>query len=320
VQLTGAGSTFAAPLLQRWIDVYREDHPDVAIHYDAVGSGVGIDRFIADEVDFGASDAAMNDGEIAAVQPPAGSGVMLLPVTAGEVVIAYNLRGFDAVLRLPRDVYADIFLGKITRWDDPRIARANPGIQFPARTIQVVARRDSSGTTFAFTNHLSSISQAWREGPGTGKLIDWPGSTMLATGNEGVAQRLRIAENSMGYLEYGFARRLGLSMAVLQNRAGDFVTPGPAGGIAALDAAAGNIPPDLRLFLPDPPGNDAYPIISLTWLLLHRVYPEPGKGAALRQVLDWGLGEGQVIAEQMGYIPLSENIVQLSRQALNELH
>jgi phosphate transport system substrate-binding protein len=320
MQVRGAGSTFVAPLMQRWIDVYQDDHTDVAIHYDAVGSGAGIDRFIAGKVDFGASDAAMNDKEIASVQPPAGRGVILIPITAGEVVIAYNLRGFDAALHLPRDVYADIFLGKITRWDDPRIAQANPGVQLPPRMIQVIARRDSSGTTFAFTNHLSSISRDWQEGPGTGKLIDWPGSAMSATGNEGVAQRLRITENAIGYLEYGFARRLGLTMAVLQNRAGEFISPGPASGIAALGAAAENIPPDLRLFLPDPPGNDAYPILSLTWLLLHRVYPESGKGTALKQALDWSLGEGQTIAEEMGYIPLPDNIVDLSRQVLNEIH
>jgi phosphate transport system substrate-binding protein len=320
LKLHGAGSTFIAPLMDRWIREYRQNHPEVSFSYDAVGSGEGIERFIAGGVDFGASDAAMNDAEIARVQPPAGRGVKLIPVTAGEVVIAYHLQDVSGELRLPRDVYVDIFLGRISRWDDPRIVAANPDMPLPAKRIQVVARRDSSGTTFAFTNHLSDISQTWRDGPGTGKLIDWPGGAMIALGNEGVAQRLKITRYSIGYLEYGFARRLALPMAALENRAGEFVAPGPAGGKAALDDAAQTIPDDLRLFLPDPPGAGAYPVVSLTWLLLNTSYPEPAKAAALRQALDWGLGEGQAIAEAMGYIPLPETLIRRARQALDDLH
>jgi phosphate transport system substrate-binding protein len=318
VRLHGAGSTFVAPLMERWIKAYRGERPGVEIVYDAVGSGEGIERFIAGGVDFGASDAAMNDREIARVQPPAGRGVKLIPVTAGEVVIAYNIPGLKGDLRLPRDVYTGIFLGTITHWNDARIVAANPGATLPARTIQVVARRDSSGTTYAFTNHLSAVSEAWRNGPGTAKLVDWPGGAMIALGNEGVAQRLRITSNSIGYVEYGFARRLGLHMAMLENRAGAFVAPGAAGGKAALDAAAREIPDDLRLFLPDPPGAGAYPMVSLVWALLRDSYPDPGKADALARMLDWGLGQmGQFLAEEMGYIPLSDNLLIRARQAIH---
>ncbi|MGB7933226.1 MAG: phosphate ABC transporter substrate-binding protein PstS [Gammaproteobacteria bacterium] len=319
LKIRGAGSTFAAPLIERWIKTYAQNHPGVSFSYDAVGSGEGIERFIAAGVDFGASDAAMNDAEIARVQPPAGRGVKLIPVTAGEVVIAYDIPDVSGELRLPRDVYVDIFLGRISRWDDLRIVAANPDMPLPAKRIQVVARRDSSGTTFAFTNHLSAISQTWRDDPGTGKLIDWPGGAMIALGNEGVAQRLRITRYSIGYLEYGFARRLGLPMAALENRAGEYVAPGPAGGKAALDAAAQTIPDDLRLFLPDPPGAGAYPVVSLSWLLLNTSYSEPAKAAALRQAADWGLVQGQSTAEAMGYIPLPETLIRRARQALDDV-
>jgi phosphate transport system substrate-binding protein len=319
VQLHGAGSTFVAPLMARWIKAYRGERPGVEVVYDAVGSGEGIERFIAGGVDFGASDAAMNNKEIARVQPPAGRGVKLIPVTAGEVVIAYNIPGLRGDLRLPREVYAGIFLGTITHWNDPRISTANPGLALPAKRIQVVARRDSSGTTYAFTNHLSAVSEAWRNGPGTAKLVDWPGSAMIALGNEGVAQRLKITSNSIGYVEYGFARRLGLRMAMLENRAGRFVAPGAAGGKAALDAAAQEIPDDLRLFLPDPPGAGAYPMVSLVWVLLHDSYPDPARADALVRMLDWGLGQmGQFLAEEAGYIPLSDNLLVRARRAIHE--
>ena len=317
LKLRGAGSTFVAPLMERWIDEYGREHTDAAFVYDAVGSGEGIERFIAGGVDFGASDAAMNDSEIARVQPPAGRGVRMIPVTAGEVVVAYNIPEIGGGLRLPRDVYADIFLGRVARWDDPRIAAANPDLKLPGKRIQVIARRDSSGTTYAFTNHLSAISQAWRDGPAAGKLTDWPGGAMIALGNEGVAQRLKITQYAVGYLEYTFAARLGLPMAALQNRAGAFVEPGAAGGAAALDAAAQTIPADLRLFLPDPPGAGAYPIVSLTWLLLDRSWPDPDKAAALVQAVNWGLGQGQRAAEELGYIPLPESLLRRARQALN---
>jgi phosphate transport system substrate-binding protein len=313
--IRGAGATFPEPLYQEWIRAYGKENPQPAFSYEGVGSGEGIKRFIAEQVDFGASDAAMKDHEIAQVKRT----VKLVPVTAGMVVLAYNVQGVEGDLRLPRSVYVDIFLGKIWRWDHPRIAAANPTLKLPAKLIQVVARRDSSGTTYAFTNHLSAISEEWRDGPGVGKLIDWPGGAMTGRGNEGVAQRIKISQGSIGYVEYGFAKRLGLPMAVLENQTGEFVKPGAATGQTALASAADDLPGDLRLFLPDPTSRYAYPIVSLSWLLLYGQYPEPDKAAALKRAVTWGLQEGQPIAEQMGYIPLPENIVAKASDAVTSI-
>lgn len=314
LQLSGAGATFPEPLYQDWFRRYNAQQSETEVVYEGVGSGEGIRRFIEEVIDFGASDSAMSDEQIAAVD----RGVKLIPATAGMVVLAYNLPGVEGELRLPRDVYVDIFLGKIWRWDDPRIVAANPDLDLPSRLIQTVVRRDSSGTTFAFTNHLSMISETWRdEGPGTGSILDWPGGAMTANGNEGVAHRIRISHGSIGYIEYYFASRLGLPIAALENRAGHFVLPDAESGQRTLEIAAeAGLPPDLRLFVPDPEGADAYPITSLSWLLLYGSYPEPERGAALQALISWGLNEGQEIAGTMGYIPLPDNILAAATEAL----
>jgi phosphate transport system substrate-binding protein len=314
LQIKGAGATFPEPLYRKWIARYGKGHPDVHFSYQGVGSGEGIKRFIAEKVDFGASDAAMKDAEIAEV----GRGVKLIPATAGMVVLAYNLPGVEDELKLPRDVYVDIFLGKISHWDDPRIVAANPGMTLPPRPIQPVVRRDSSGTTYVFTNHLSAISPAWRnQGPGAGKLVDWPGAAMTAVGNEGVAQKVKISQGSIGYMEYSFARHLGLPVATLQNKSGAFVVPDTYSGREALAvAAAKGLPENLRLFLPDPEGPNSYPIVSLSWILLYGRYAQSEKASALKEAMNWGLTDGQNFAEGMGYIPLPEAIVSKALQAV----
>ena len=231
LSLRGAGATFPAPLYEAWIQAYRRANPDVVITYEAVGSSEGQRRYLADAVDFGASDAALSDEQMARVK----SGARLVPVTAGIVVLAYNMPGATAPLRLSREACAEIFAGRIKTWNDPRIRAANPGLDLPNRTIALVARQDGSGTTFALTNHLSAVSPDWRDrGPGVGNLVDWRGAAMLARGNEGVAARIKTSEYSLGYVEYHFARRLGLPMATLQNRAGRYVAPDERGGQAAL--------------------------------------------------------------------------------------
>ena len=199
--------------------------------YDAVGSGEGTRQFMAGTVDFGASDAAMRDDQMAAVA----RGVQLLPAVAGSIVLAYNLDGLGGDLKLTRDVYVDIFLGKIKTWDDSRIKAINPGLRLPNDNIALVVRQDSSGTTYAFTNHLSAISDTWRDrGPGVGQMIDWPGNAMVAPGNEGVAGRIKMSQGAIGYVEYGIAQRAGLSMAWLENKAGQFVQPHGGSGLATL--------------------------------------------------------------------------------------
>src|SRR5271169_1651997 len=217
VSLHGAGSTFAAPLYNKWIEEYGVMHRNVSISYDVVGSGEGVKRFITDAVDFAVSDEILSASESSQLHEPA----LMLPITAGMIALSYNIPGVNAEIKLPRDVYVDIFAGAIRKWDDPRIAATNPGLTFPHRDIAIVSRQDSSGTTAAFTKHLAAIGPGWRDrGMGVGKLIDWPKGTMLAPGNEGVAGRLKISEGSIGYVEFWCAQRLGLRMAALQNKAG----------------------------------------------------------------------------------------------------
>lgn len=312
VSLAGAGATFPAPLYKKWIAVYAAAHPGVAISYEAVGSGEGIKRFIAEAVDFAGSDENLTPANAAKVE----SGVAAVPATAGMVVLAYNIPGVSAQIRLPREVYAAIFAGQIRRWNDRRIEAANPGIRFPGRDIALIARLDSSGTTAAFTRHLAATDPSWHSrGLGTGKLIAWPAKTMLAAGNEGVASRIKISEGAIGYVEYGFARRLGLPMAALQNKAGDFVAPTEAAAQLALSARVPQAA-ELERSVVDPDGDGAYPIVSYTWLFLYRHYREPAKAEALRGLVAWGLTEGQKYGAELGYVPLSADIVDLGRQIL----
>jgi phosphate transport system substrate-binding protein len=312
--ITGAGATFPAPLYKRWLIDFREERPDLSFTYDAVGSGEGLERFLAGEVDFGASDAALSDKELARVDPKRGA--LMIPMTAGMVVLAYNIPGVGEGLTLSRDVYPDIFAGKIKSWNDPRILATNPHLRLPDKQILTVVRRDSSGTTFAFTNHLGTANTWWaKEGPGIGKLIDWPGTAMTANGNEGVAQRVKITDGSIGYMEYEFAERLGLPIATLQNKAGQAIDASPAAGQAAL-ASATEIPADLRVFIPDPDGTDAYPITTYSWILLNERYADPTKASALKDALTWGLGKGQSVARDMGYVPLPDAMIAKATEAL----
>ena len=215
----------------------------------------------------------------------------------------------------------DIFAGRIRNWDDPRIRAQNPTLNLPNRTIAIVARQDSSGTTFALTNHLSAVSGVWRDqGPGVGNLVDWRGTAMVARGNEGVAGRIKVSEASIGYVEYHFAKRLGLSMAHVQNKAGRYVAPSEHSGQAALAANVKQMPSNLRLFLPDPEGEESYPIVTFSWLLLYESYPSPAKVAALKKFLTWGLTTGQSYSRELGYIPLPAEVASLSLAALDRIN
>ncbi len=315
IALAGAGSTFAAPLYYKWIELYGKEHPDPAITYDAIGSGDGIARFVAGSVDFAGSDAAIGADDAQRV----GRGVLVVPATAGLVVLAYNLPGLGGPLKLPREVYAEILSGGINRWDDPRIKQSNPTLKLPPRTIAVVARLDRSGTTFALTNHLSTISGRWEAGPGVGTLVEWPHGTMLARGNEGVASRIKISEGSIGYVEYGFAKRLGLPMAELQNKAGNFVAPAEASGQSALAEGATADNDGRPVFINDPANAASYPVVTYSWLLLYKQYPDAQKRSALQGFVDWGLTRGQDLGGPLGYIPLPANIVAQGQSAVRSI-
>lgn len=299
--LHGAGATFPALLYKAWVDAYRSVDPSTTIEYNGVGSGEGVKQFLNDEVDFGASDAAMTDEQIATAR----DGAQLIPATAGLVALIYNLPEMRAPLKLSRAGYVGILSGRIRTWSDPAIRTTNPGAPLPDRQIILVARQDGSGTTFALTNHLSAISADWRDrGPGAHTLIAWPDNAMLVRGNEGVASRVKMSIGAIGYVEYAYARRLSLPTASLENRAGNFVAPSAEVGEATLVENLAQIPPNLRLFLPDPEGADAYPIVTLSWLLLRHRYTDDAKREALKRFVAWGLDEGQHLGVELGYVPL----------------
>ena len=312
IALRGAGATFPAPLYKKWIAAYKSPHANISISYDAVGSGEGIKRFLAESIDFAGSDDGLSESEASKV----GRGVTVVPATAGMIVLAYNIPGVDSEIRLPRDVYAAIFAGAIRRWDDPRLTAVNPGVKFPRRDIAIVVRLDSSGTTAAFTRHLASASASWRSGGlGVGKLIAWPSNAMLATGNEGVAARIKISEGAIGYVEYGFAKRLGLRMAALQNKSEAFVPPTEASAQIALSARVVRVN-ELENPVVDPPATGAYPIVTYSWLFLYRNYSDIAKARTLREFVEWGLTQGQSHGAELGYIPLSADVVSLGKQSL----
>jgi phosphate transport system substrate-binding protein len=311
--IVGAGATFPAPLYQRWIKEFRKKQADFTLYYDAVGSGDGTKRFMAEQTDFGASDAAMTDEQMAQVK----SGVQLIPATAGIIVLAYHLPDVPGELRLSREIYTDIFLGKIRYWDDERIQQLNPHLKLPKLNIVTVTRSDSSGTTWAFTNHLNTISSKWsRQGPGVGKKVDWPGNSMASRYNEGIATRIKLSWGSIGYVEYGIAKRAGLALATLENKAGQYVKPNDNSGTTTLANTSTEMPPNLRMFLPDPDGDNSYPIVTYTWLLLYKTYSNQNKARQVKQFVNWGLTEGQKYAAEYGYAPLPEPVATTALKAL----
>jgi len=319
ILLQGAGATFPAMLYKKWFSTYQLGHPKDVIAYDTVGSGEGVRRFIGqnvkdeDRVDFGASDAAMRDEEMNRVQ----GGAILVPLTAGCVALAYNLPSLTTDLKLSRDAYAGIFMGQIKNWNDPRITKTNPGVKLPNLTITTIVRQDGSGTTFAFTKHLDAINSAWRSQFGPATLVNWPGNSMRASGNEGVAGRIKQSLGSIGYVSYEFARQTGLKVARLENRAGKFVAPSP--GASASAFADVELPDNMRLYVPDPAGADSYPIVTLTWILLYRNNPDQQKAKALQDLFRWCLTDGQKYAPELGYTALPQNVVARSLVALDSL-
>lgn len=246
-------------------------------------------------------------------------GVQLLPMTAGEIVLGYNLPGNPKGLKLPRDVYVGIFLGKITKWSDPKLKAANPGMSLPDTDITVVRRADASGTTFVFTQHLSAISEEWKKGPGAGTTVNWPKSDKFVASpkNDGVTATIKQTPGSIGYIEYAFAKFSKIEMALLQNKAGQYVAPGGPGGPDAL--ASVKLPDDLRAWITDPEGAKSYPIATYTWMLFYKDNKDPKKAAALREMVDYCVSEGQKMSEQMGYIPLPASVVAAVRKASSSI-
>jgi len=312
VKLQGAGASFPAPIYSKWFKSYGEAHPNVQIDYQSVGSGSGIKSFIDKTVDFGASDAAMTAEEIGRVDPALG--VQLLPMTAGAIVITYNLPDVKE-LKLSRKAYSGIFLGVVKKWTDPLIAKENPGVKLPDGPINVVVRADSSGTTFVFTQHLSTISPDFAKGPGTSKMPNWPVGTR-SKGNEGVTASIKTTPGSIGYIEYGYAKSQAMPMAILENKSGAYVAPSTAAGQAAL--ASAQLPENLIVWVSDPEPKDAYPIVTYTWLLVNKKY-DKSKLAVLQDLLKYSLTDGQKDAEPLGYIPMPAPVVEKVKAAVDTL-
>jgi len=300
VKLQGAGASFPAPLYTKWFKSFVGTRKDVLVDYQSVGSGAGVKGVIDKTVDFGASDAAMSDEEISRVP----GGVQLIPMTAGSIVVAYNLPDVKD-LKLPRKVYPAVFLGKIKKWNDPEIAKANPGVKLPDQPINVVVRADSSGTSFVFSKHLSAISPDFDKAVGVNKMPNWPVGTK-SKGNEGVTASLMTTPGSIGYIEYGYAKSQNVPFAQLENKAGKYVAADTASGQAAL--ASAEMPANLIVWNSDPEGDSAYPIVTYTWQIFYKNY-DAKKAAAIQELIKYELNDGQKESESLGYIPLPQNVV-----------
>src|SRR5215510_7219821 len=311
VKLQGAGASFPAPLYNKWFKSYSAAHANVLVDYQSVGSGSGVKSVIDRTVDFGASDAAMKPEDMAKVD----GGVQLFPMTAGSIVLAYNVKEIEN-LKLSRQAYTGIFLGTVKRWNDPAIASANPGATLPDLPINVVVRADSSGTSFVFSQHLSAVNPEFGKSVGANTMPNWPVGTK-SKGNEGVTASLMTTPGSIGYIEYGYAKSQKLSMATLENKAGKYLEANTASGQAALSSAT--LPDDMIAWASDPDVADAYPIVTYTWLIAYKKYPSKDKMQAMQDLVKYGLTEGQKEAESLGYIPLPDSVVAKATSAIQNL-
>jgi phosphate transport system substrate-binding protein len=301
VALTGAGATFPYPIYSKWISDYAAS-TGVKINYQSIGSGGGIRQLSEGTVDFGATDSPMTDSEMANAK---GGPILHIPTVLGAVVATYNLPTLTQPLELTGPVLADIFLGRIRRWNDARIAALNPDARLPTQDILVIRRSDGSGTTFIFTDYLARVSPAWKSGPGTGKEVQWPAG-LGAKGNEGVAGQVKQMEGSIGYVELAYAKQNNLPYAMIQNAAGEFVLPTIESVTAAAAGALESLPAntDYRISIANAPGAGAYPISSFTWVILYRNQPNAEKGRKLVDFLRWALENGDASAAALDYAPL----------------
>ena len=304
--LTGAGATFPYPIYSKWIAEYAAK-TGVKVNYQNIGSGGGIKQLSEETVDFGATDAPMTDADAAKAK---GGAVYHIPTVVGVVAVGYNLPELTQPLRLTGPVLADIFLGRITRWNDARVAAINPGATLPAKDILVVHRTEGSGTTFVFSDYLSSVSPAWKSGPGTGKELQWP-TGLGAKGNDGVAGQIKQTPGALGYLELAYVTQNKLSAAALQNANGAFVAPSAATATAAAEAAIAKLPEssDLRVSIVNAGGATAYPIASFTWLLVYRHMTDGGKAKKLADFIRWALTDGQAEVASLDYAPLPSTLI-----------
>ena len=311
--LNGAGATFPNPIYQKWFSEYHNAHNDVQINYQSIGSGGGIAQLTAGTVDFGASDGPMTDEQLSKVQGK----VFHIPTVLGAVVPTYNVSGVSGDLKFTPDVLADIFLGNIKKWNDPRLAKANPGVKFPDEEIAVIHRAEGSGTTYIFTDYLSKISPAWKDKVGKGGAVNWP-TGLAGKGNEGVSGMVKQTEGSIGYVELIYAISNKMPYGVVQNAAGTFVKASLE-SVTAAAASVKDMPDDFRVSITNAPGKDAYPISSFTWLLVPVEWADAGKQKAFVDFLNWMVDKGQGMTSALEYAPLPKSVAQKVKARIKEV-
>ena len=314
MRLQGAGATFPNPLYQKWISEYGKQNAKIKIDYQSIGSGGGIKQIQARTVDFGASDAPLTEAELKA--SPAE--LVHIPTVLGAVVITYNLSGIARPLRFSPDVIADIFLGKITKWNDPRIKADNADAALPAADITVVHRAESSGTSFVFTDYLTRVSPEWKEKVGADKSPKWPVG-QGGKGNEGVTGQIKQQPNTIGYVELAYAGQNKLPVALIKNASGNFVEPSIEAVTAAAAASAGSTPEDLRVSITNANGSSVYPISSYTYILVYKDQADAVKGKAVVDFLWWGIHDGERYAKDLQYAPLPDEIVKRVEAKINSI-
>jgi len=317
--INGAGATFPYPMYSKWFDEYHKAHRNIQINYQSIGSGGGIKQVTEGTVDFGATDGPMNDEQLKTfADKHEGSGILHFPTVLGAVVPTYNIPGITAELNFTQDAIAGIFLGRITKWNDPAISGANKGVNLPANDIVVVHRSDGSGTTYAWTDYLSKISDDWKNKVGKGTSVNWPVG-LGGKGNEGVAGLAKQTPNSIGYVELIYAIQNNMPYGRVKNSAGAFIKADLAGVTAAAAGAAKNIPDDFRVSITDAPGKTAYPISTFTWLLVPTKFSDAGKRDAIKGFLKWMLADGQNYTEALSYAKLPKEVVAKELKAIDSV-
>jgi phosphate transport system substrate-binding protein len=316
--INGAGATFPNPIYSKWFDEYHKQNGNIEINYQSVGSGAGIKQVTDGTVDFGASDGPMNDEQLKAFQEKHGFAILHFPTVLGADVPTYNIPGVTATLNFTPETLAGIFLGKITKWNDPAIAATNKGVNLPGSDIVVVHRSDGSGTTYIWTDYLSKVSEEWKNKVGKGTSVNWPVG-LGGKGNEGVTGQIKNAPNSIGYVELIYAVSNNIPYGTVKNSSGAFVKADLASVSAAAAAAAKTMPDDFRVSITNPPGKTAYPIASFTWLLIPEKFSDSTKRDAIKGFVKWMLADGQNYAEQLSYAKLPKEVIAKEKTALAKI-
>jgi phosphate transport system substrate-binding protein len=312
--LNGAGATFPYPMYSKWFSEYNKLHPDVQINYQSIGSGGGIRQVLNGTVDFGASDGPMTDEQLKEAKIK----ILHVPTVLGADVPAYNVSGVSGEIKFTPDVLADIFLGKITSWSDPAIAKVNPGVKFPNDSIIVVHRSDGSGTTYIWTDYLSKVSKDWASQVGKGTSVKWPVG-LGGKGNEGVAGQIRQLKGSIGYVELIYAVENKITYGSVQNAAGTFVKAS-LDGVTEAAGSVKNMPADFRVSITNAPGKTAYPISSFTWLLIPVQSKDASRGKIISDFLNWMVTDGQKMTAQLSYAPLPTSVADKVKAEIKEVH